>query len=117
MQKQNIFTILLFISLFALPAHASDCARMERKWPWEPGQEVKYECNKIAKMTLSWIKKDELPDIKQLLQADIISSEIILGRPFHCYPKSRYLHVFLYDRGQKKEVLLECTDVLKYLWH
>ena len=85
MQKQNIFTILLFIFLFALPAHASDCARMERKWPWEPGQEVKYECNKIAKMTLSWIKKDELPDIQQLLQADIISSESILGQPFHCY--------------------------------
>lgn len=80
--------ILAVFSLGLLPAsyiEAAECARMEKERPWDVGRERPVECGRIAKMVSPGLKKEDLPDLKRLLQADVQEAETILGRPFHCY--------------------------------
>ncbi|MDR2862001.1 MAG: hypothetical protein LBV07_05590 [Syntrophobacterales bacterium] len=58
---------------------------MVKKWPGDTGQEVSVACEEVLRITMPGISRDSLPDIKRLLQANVIDAKVILGRPFHCY--------------------------------
>ncbi len=69
--------------LFAAPAGAQECARLERTDPGSPRQEVPMACEEVKKNTLTLVRQN--PDVKRLAVATMDEAAELLGPPFHQY--------------------------------